>query len=1328
MRSHRAPPHQSKQVIFEGNKSFSPQSLLQAKLPLQPMDQPILVISGTNLPDSLSAVLAHYYVDMLRKKSIPAQILDLSQLPVGFLEGRSLTHPEQGAAFKQLKLQIEKTKKYVFIVPDYNASFPGILKMFIDQLSFPKTFAGKKCALIGLSKGHRGGSFALSHLTDIFHHFRMHVYPLNLTFSRITDSQLATILSKPHYHLLLINPLNIYTIATEMLLSRGQNRYINLYKDLKTEETMFNLIDVILVILLIWGAYRGFSKGCIAEIFSLAAIFLASIWSPKLIGYLTNFLKQFHGNLELVAPYIAFIATFLSIVVAITLLGKLASYLIGMTIFGVVDRILGMVLGIFKWAFMISTVLWLAELFHFYIPSKHPHNTWLFSIIKSVTPYFLECLSSWFPILQTWLEKIKETATTMAIAYSRKFNTFDNHSFGLLLRKQVKSYDIMELPITQEHGFSYIEKGEGRTLLLLHGLFGALSNWESVITHFSSHYRVIIPLIPIYEMPKKSAHLEGLLDFVHRFVQAKKLTTFTLIGNSLGGHIGLLYALAYPSQVENLVLTGSSGLYEHHPGGSYIRRSNYDYIAERVRYTFYHPQVVSQAYIDEVFDIVQDTRKVLCIASIAKSAQRQNLADQLPKIQARTLLIWGLNDTITPPFVAHEFNALIPNSQLCFFDHCSHVPMMEYPAMFNDTLEKFLESTIEIITYMANHQYTESNIRSLDWREHIRLRPGMYIGKLGDGSTQDDGIYVLLKEIIDNSIDEYVMGYGKHIEIQLTDTQVSVRDFGRGIPLGKVVDCVSKINTGGKYDNQAFQKSVGLNGVGTKAVNALSNQFVVQSFREGKTKIATFSQGKLVAESPIQDTSEKDGTYFSFHPDPSLFGNFTFNVHFVDEQLWNYAYLNAGLKIYLNGQEYFSKNGLLDLLSRQTDEETLRYPIIYLKDADISMALTHNNQYGETYYSFVNGQFTTQGGTHLTAFKEALVKTVRDFYKKDFDSTDVRSAMVGALSIRIQEPVFESQTKTKLGSQQMGPDGPTLRTFINDFIKRELDNYLHKNPATAEALLSRILQSERERKDIAGIKKLANERAKKANLHNKKLRDCRIHYNTTHKDREKSVIFITEGNSASGSITKSRDVQTQAVFSLRGKPLNCFGYTKKLVYENEELNLLQHALNIEEGIEGLRYGKIIIATDADVDGMHIRLLLLTYFLHFFPELVQKGHVCILETPLFRVRNKQKTLYCYSEEEKRQAIQQLGKQPEITRFKGLGEISADEFKHFIGAQMRITPIVFSKETSVSQLLNFYMGKNTQSRQDFIIDHLKVEKDLTTTNDLTALAIEAPSSLL
>jgi topoisomerase-4 subunit B len=613
---------------------------------------------------------------------------------------------------------------------------------------------------------------------------------------------------------------------------------------------------------------------------------------------------------------------------------------------------------------------------------------------------------------------------------------------------------------------------------------------------------------------------------------------------------------------------------------------------------------------------------------------------------------------------------------------------------------------------MANHQYTEENIRSLDWREHIRLRPGMYIGKLGDGTTPDDGIYVLFKEIIDNSIDEHMMGYGKEIDITMSPKQVTVRDFGRGIPLGKVIDCVAKINTGGKYDSQVFQKSVGLNGVGTKAVNALSSYFEVQSFRDGKTKKAVFQQGILVAESPLQNTKEKNGTRITFEPDVSLFQQFCFNTTLVEEQLWNYAFLNAGLKINFNGQVYISKNGLRDLLARKTNEDTLYYPIIHLKGTDIEVAITHNNQYGEEYYSFVNGQYTTQGGTHLAAFKESLVKTIREFYKKDFDITDVRTAIVAALAIRVQEPVFESQTKTKLGSQQMAPDGPTLRSFINDFIKVELDNYLHKNPATADGLLKRILQSEKERKEIVGIKKLANERAKKANLHNKKLRDCRIHYNTEDEGRANAMIFITEGNSASGSITKSRDVQTQAVFSLRGKPLNCFGYTKKLVYENEEFNLLQHALNIENGLDGLRYNKVIIATDADVDGMHIRLLLLTYFLQFFPDLVRAGHIFLLETPLFRIRNKHKTMYCYTENERKQAIEQLGKNAEITRFKGLGEISADEFKNFIGKDMRLSPVYLRREISIQQILTFYMGKNTPDRQNFIINNLRVEENVAT----------------
>ena len=607
--------------------------------------------------------------------------------------------------------------------------------------------------------------------------------------------------------------------------------------------------------------------------------------------------------------------------------------------------------------------------------------------------------------------------------------------------------------------------------------------------------------------------------------------------------------------------------------------------------------------------------------------------------------------------------------------------------------------------------YTEDHIKSLDWKEHIRLRPGMYIGKLGDGSAADDGIYVLVKEVVDNCIDEYVMGYGRAIDIKVSEHRVEIRDFGRGIPLGKVVDCVSKINTGGKYDSSAFQKSVGLNGVGTKAVNALSKYFKVQSFREKKTKVAEFEKGEILKDNKVIDSSGRNGTLIVFEPDGEMFKNFHFIPEYLEEMIWNYVYLNAGLIINFNGKKFFSQNGLLDLLGKKTDEEALRYPIIHLKGDDIEVALTHNNQYGEEYYSFVNGQYTTQGGTHLAAFREAIVKTVREFYSKNFDATDIRASIVGAISVRVIEPVFESQTKTKLGSQSIGPDGPTMRTFINDFVKKHLDDYLHKHSHVAEALQKRILQSERERKDIAGIKKLANERAKKANLHNKKLRDCRIHLDDKKGDRrEESMIFITEGDSASGSITKSRDVQTQAVFSLRGKPLNSFGLTKKIVYENEEFNLLQHALNIEDGLDGLRYRKIIIATDADVDGMHIRLLLLTFFLQFFPDLVRHGHVFILETPLFRVRNKKETVYCYSEEEKLEAISRLGAKPEITRFKGLGEISPDEFRGFISDEMKLEPILLSKEMSIKKLLTFYMGKNTPDRQRFIIENLKVEKDL------------------
>jgi topoisomerase-4 subunit B len=621
------------------------------------------------------------------------------------------------------------------------------------------------------------------------------------------------------------------------------------------------------------------------------------------------------------------------------------------------------------------------------------------------------------------------------------------------------------------------------------------------------------------------------------------------------------------------------------------------------------------------------------------------------------------------------------------------------------------------------HAYDEDSIRSLDWKEHIRLRPGMYIGKLGDGSAFDDGIYVLVKEVIDNSIDEHVMGYGKTIEIKISDHRVEIRDYGRGIPLGKVIDCVSKINTGGKYDSKAFQKSVGLNGVGTKAVNALSNYFKVQSYREGRSKVAEFERGVLIKDVPDTESSQRNGTLITFEPDNSIFKNFRFIPEFLENQLWNYAYLNSGLTIVFNGRKYHSERGLLDLLSRKTDEENLRYPIIHLKGEDIEVALTHSQQYGEEYYSFVNGQFTTQGGTHLAAFREALVKCIRDFYKKDFDASDVRTAVVSAVSVRVQDPVFESQTKTKLGSQNMGPDGPTVRTFINDFIKKELDDYLHRHPDTAEALLKRILQSERERKEIAGIKKLANERAKKANLHNKKLRDCRIHFDDKKDEAENTMIFITEGDSASGSITKSRDVQTQAVFSLRGKPLNCYGLTKKIVYENEEFNLLQHALNIEDGLEGLRYRKIVVATDADVDGMHIRLLLLTFFLQFFPDLVRNGHLYILETPLFRVRNKKETLYCYSDGERQAAIEKLGPKPEITRFKGLGEISPDEFGGFIGEDIRLSPVIVRKDTKIQHLLDFYMGKNTPKRQEFIIDNLRIEKDIVQEKEQSPKAEEA-----
>ncbi|MDP3929554.1 MAG: DNA topoisomerase IV subunit B [Bacteroidota bacterium] len=607
--------------------------------------------------------------------------------------------------------------------------------------------------------------------------------------------------------------------------------------------------------------------------------------------------------------------------------------------------------------------------------------------------------------------------------------------------------------------------------------------------------------------------------------------------------------------------------------------------------------------------------------------------------------------------------------------------------------------------------YDESSIRSLDWREHIRLRPGMYIGKLGDGSAMDDGIYILIKEILDNSIDEFVMGNGRQIDIKITDNKAFIRDYGRGIPLGKVIECVSQINTGGKYDSKAFKKSVGLNGVGTKAVNALSQHFKVQSFREGKTKIVEFEKGQMVKDHKLQDTIEPNGTAISFVADDTIFKHFKYINEYIENMLWNYVYLNSGLTIWFNDKKYFSKDGLLDLLKRKTNEEALRYPIIHLKGEDIEVALTHENQYGEEYYSFVNGQHTTQGGTHLNAFREAFAKTVRDFYKKDFDLADIRASIIAAVSIRVQEPVFESQTKTKLGSQTMAPtESQTVKQFVMDFMKKSLDDYLHKHPDAADALLRRINQSERERKEMAGIKKLANERAKKANLHNKKLRDCRIHFNDGKDERKlETTLFITEGDSASGSITKSRNVELQAVFSLRGKPLNSYGLTKKVVYENEEFNLLQHALNIEESIEDLRYNRIVVATDADVDGMHIRLLLLTFFLQFFPDLAKNGHLYILETPLFRVRNKQKTIYCYTDQERQDAIKQLGVRPEITRFKGLGEISPEEFGLFIGEDMRLQPVVLNPDMPIQKMLEYYMGKNTMDRQAFIIDNLRIEKD-------------------
>jgi topoisomerase-4 subunit B len=608
-----------------------------------------------------------------------------------------------------------------------------------------------------------------------------------------------------------------------------------------------------------------------------------------------------------------------------------------------------------------------------------------------------------------------------------------------------------------------------------------------------------------------------------------------------------------------------------------------------------------------------------------------------------------------------------------------------------------------------NTQYTEDNIRSLEWHEHIRLRPGMYIGKLGDGSTSDDGIYVLLKEILDNSIDEFVMGNGKTIDITIKDGTVSVRDYGRGIPLGKVIDCVSKINTGGKYDSRAFKKSVGLNGVGTKAVNALSSYFKVESFRDGETKAAEFAKGNITKDYKVGKTDIKNGTAMTFIPDESIFHNYQFRAQYVERLLWNYAYLNSGLTIVFNGQKFKSENGLRDLLTNNMSEDPL-YPIIHLKGEDIEVAITHTNSYGEEYYSFVNGQYTTQGGTHQGAFREAYVKVIRDFFQKDYEAIDVRSGIVCAVAVKVIEPVFESQTKTKLGSNEIEPNGKSMKAFILEFLQKELDNFLHKNSEHSQALLKKILQSERERKELAGIAKLARERAKKANLHNRKLRDCKVHFADKHALAPETTLFITEGDSASGSITISRNVQTQAVFSLKGKPLNTYGLTKKVVYENEEFNLLQAALDIEDGLDTLRYNKVVIATDADVDGMHIRLLMITFFLQFFPDLVKSGHLYVLTTPLFRVRNKKETIYCYSDIERQNAIAKLGSKPEITRFKGLGEISPDEFKFFIGEDIRLEPVVIGKESHLKDMLEFYMGKNTPDRQEFIIKNLKVEKDL------------------
>jgi topoisomerase-4 subunit B len=611
---------------------------------------------------------------------------------------------------------------------------------------------------------------------------------------------------------------------------------------------------------------------------------------------------------------------------------------------------------------------------------------------------------------------------------------------------------------------------------------------------------------------------------------------------------------------------------------------------------------------------------------------------------------------------------------------------------------------------MAENQYTEDNIRSLDWKEHIRLRPGMYIGKLGDGAAADDGIYILVKEVVDNCIDEFVMGNGKRIDIKVKDGMVSVRDYGRGIPLGKVVEVVSKMNTGGKYDSKAFKKSVGLNGVGTKAVNALSSYFMVYAVRDGEKKTAIFERGELVSQTTIEITDETNGTYVEFIPDDTIFKKYAYKTAYLDKMMWNYCYLNRGLNIYYNGEKFNSKDGLKELLENNMDGDPL-YPIIHLEDDDIEVAFTHGRTYGEDYYSFVNGQHTTQGGTHQSAFRESVAKVIRDFYNKNYEPSDIRQSIVAAIAVKVVEPVFESQTKTKLGSQEIEPGGKSMRAFINDFLKDKLDNYLHRNADVAETIEKKIKQSERERKDLAGIRKLARDRSKKASLHNKKLRDCRTHL-TDLKDerREDTTLFITEGDSASGSITKSRDVNTQAVFSLRGKPLNCYGLTKKVVYENEEFNLIQAALDIEDDMDNLRYNRIVIATDADVDGMHIRMLLLTFFLQFFPDLVKRNHVYVLQTPLFRVRNKKKTIYCYSEDERRAAMDELGKNPEITRFKGLGEISPDEFIHFIGEDIRLEPVILTKDASIDSILSYFMGKNTPERQDFIIDNLRVEKDL------------------